>query len=764
MVALAAKDHSDVQKMRSGKRDKMSICCKDRRCIFRVNVRPVDKDSLIGAWKFTHVVLEHTCDGTARRIRSYSTRVVQEIQQEAIPFVPVGSRTDVAQFQKLAETKGLTIGATVARKIVENLTGLDRMSLFRQFEQLPAYAAAVNAGDPAGRFLVESTGAPGDNRFVRAYMALGYSKAIWPLLRHSCSIDGAGVRTIIEGTFLAAVTLSADDELVLLAIQYCASEDNTGCTAFTQRLAEDFPGIELIFQDAGGALIAGCEAIGVMWRRCVQHLGKNVTSKFAGTPDELIEEIHGLARATTETAYSDSIKKMRDKYPSCGRAIAYIESNEKSFVAYNFIDKGRRSFGQVTNNPVEQSWEFLKQARKLPIITAFQYIRSHFCEKLVVQRELAIKHDAKSKAFKGGQSRTNIVPVVMKKLEAAVKLMRGKEVTLSSITDKEVSGAVHLSSSVTAIVTVTKLGADTGLSFGVHCSYCRGWYDNGYFCNCAVALVDKASTSRSLGLNWSVFGTEFLHKLRTTKQWLKQCNGNFRLIPFSTFDLSVVDNPVLPWGKPPPKPGRKKKKKKEKEKQDGVREYSCAGCGKDGHGLTRCLEKDLDRVRMIWEQREKSIKPKLKEGRLIGAAPPALFVGDDGEGFSSGDELSSLSHSDDDGGFLSDVAESDDNAEGMDLEDDYVEGSGLVVGDIVPGVAVALAIRTALAVGFVWVIPDPVDGVDDGSLQCVRVPRDGGPFVEVPRNGGSLVQTPPDGGSLELAAVSFKVPLKHKRP
>ncbi len=266
----------------SGKTDKMSARCVDKHCTFRVNAKVVDSNAMDGKWRITFVELNHTCDGTAKRQRMYTLDAVLEIQAQVAPFVPNGNKTDVVQFKKLMRSLGHEVGDTVARKAVEVLLGRNRLSFFREFALLREYAAAVNAGDPAGRFIVESTGVDGNNRFVSAYMALGYSKSIWPSLRHVCSVDGAGVRTIIEGTLLAAVTLSANDELVMLAGQYCASEDSSGCCSFMQRLAEDFPGITL--SDAGTALIAGCGAIKVQWRRCVQHLGKNVSSKYSGTP------------------------------------------------------------------------------------------------------------------------------------------------------------------------------------------------------------------------------------------------------------------------------------------------------------------------------------------------------------------------------------------------------------------------------------------------------------------------------------------------
>jgi hypothetical protein len=649
VVAVATQAGAEVVKHNTGKSDKMSVRCKENRCTFRVNARAVDKKALDGSWSFTLVELDHTCDGTAKRRRSYHATAIQEIQADLAPFVPTGTKSDVPQLQKLMRKLGFDVGDTVARKAVEGLLGRDRLSFFRQFALLPDYAEAVNAGDPAGRFIVEMTSVEGDNRFISAYMALGYSKSIWAHLRHNCSVDGAGVRTIIEGTLLAAVTLSANDELILLAIQYCGSEDKDGCVVFSRRLEEDFPGITLIFQDAGASLISACEAVSIKWRRCVQHLGKNVTSKFSGTPNELIEQLYGLARATTSTIFKAGVEKMRADFPKNRGAIDYIVATEHTFVAYHFIHEKLRSFGQTTNNPVEQAWQFLRAVRKLPVISMFQTVRELFCSKLQKQLELATKHASMTGIYNGDGNRNKIVPVVIKKLENAVSRLKTKDVTISSINAHELNGSVQLSRSVSATVTLTKDGSkDTsGLSFGVRCSHCCAWFDNGYLCDCAVALVAAASANKRYGSFWSVYGTEFVHKHRTTRVWMLQSQGKFPLIAFTTTIPPTVDNCLLPWRFPPKKPGRKKKRSA-KEKAEGTREYLCAGCGKNGHGLASCENKDLDRVRCVWEERAKSIKPKAKRSRLpVSVVDDTLRDADEGQGFSSGDESSHAQPSDD---------------------------------------------------------------------------------------------------------------------
>ncbi len=148
--------------------------------------------------------------------------------------------------------------------------------------------------------------------------------------------------------------------------------------------------------------------------------------------DELIEQLYGLARATTQTIFDTCVEKMRFDFPKCLDAIAYIVANARSFVAFYFIADHHRSFGQTTNNPVEQSWEFLKAVRNMPVITMFQTIRAHFCAKLLKQLEFATKHASGVGIYKGAGSRNNIVPVIMKKLEAAVGRLKKKDVVIST--------------------------------------------------------------------------------------------------------------------------------------------------------------------------------------------------------------------------------------------------------------------------------------------------------------------------------------------
>ncbi len=245
------------------------------------------------------------------------------------------------------------------------------------------------------------------------------------------------------------------------------------------------------FSGCRSSLISGCDAIGVKWRRCVQHLWKNVQSKFAGTPTDLIDELKGLARLTTKEAFQLRVQQMRNTYPKCGLAMDYIVEARESFAAYIFIDKKHRSFGQVTNNPIEQTWQFLTRVRTLPIVSMFQDVRARFSKKLLEHREKARARAEADKAFKGGGNRNKLVPVVVEKLQAAVARLKEKTAKISNINERELTGNVRLSSSIEVKVTLNKKDV---------------------LCDCAIVLVMRASEHKKYGTCWSVFGTEFLHK------------------------------------------------------------------------------------------------------------------------------------------------------------------------------------------------------------------------------------------------------------
>ena len=265
---------------------------------------------------------------------------------------------------------------------------------------------------------------------------------------------------------------------------YCASENKEGVVYFMERILEDFPELELVFQDAGKALIAGCDAIGVAWRRCVFHIGKKAREEFGRIDKKFLDTLYGIAKLTSEALYDAAFAKMRINFPKCGRALDWIEERKESFANFVYMRRGFMSLYQATSNPAEQHYKFVRELRELPVISMMQAILQKYSSKYLNQLDEAQSVDKKlKKALHIQYSRLKLVPMAILVLEKSLELMKTKSVSFSSISHNGFSATVDLGGGDSSNVSVSKLGDD----FGVECSYCQVWEDSGLLCNCAVA-------------------------------------------------------------------------------------------------------------------------------------------------------------------------------------------------------------------------------------------------------------------------------------
>jgi len=627
VVGWQLKDNKEVRKRSSNKPTKMSIGCADAACSFRINCTQVGKGPTV---KFTLVTPGHDCDGTARRKRGYSTSTIVALAPTTVTqFHAQGNSHDTFALLKTVNgaSDGLHIGKTVARKLLVHVAGSQRLDAFTQFAHVPSFVDALKQFDPAGRYLLQTTAVPNDNRYVYLYCATGWSLNVWQYLRDTYTYDGAKVKTIIEGCLMAVVTLSANNNLVLLSLLYCDSENFPNSSFCMKQGLEDFPPAPgsktLVFQDAGIALIAGCGANKLEWRRCSHHAVKKLREKHGAIPADLEKLFYTYFRCTTTAAADSVVVKMRKDFTKHTKHIDWIVARRDKLVSTYFIDGGYKSYDQITNNPVEQLYKFILAERSKPIITMFTSIWHKCAEKLNEERILANAR-AEKRRSDGKVSQYDLVPVAIEVLSTRSKLITGKEVAISLQTATQLRGSVTLSKSagITARVELT-LGVVPAfgppLPSGVICSHCRVHLDSGLLCGCAIALILAANGSRRpFASAFSMYDSRLAHLERHTSTWVKQCEGEFAVCPYSVPVVPVETQPqtVKPWRKQPPKAGRPKKDNNDgRVKPETTNSYHCSGCGIDGHSYKRCPKLDLDRLRESWETGN-STKRTTKDGKV----------------------------------------------------------------------------------------------------------------------------------------------------
>jgi hypothetical protein len=532
------------------------------------------------------------------------------------------------------------VGKTVARRLVANLLPYVQSDFYDDFARLPKFVLEMTQADPDGRYFIKSTGMPGDNRFESVYLCPGSGPKVFKKSsKKIIVIDGASVKTIVGGCLLGAFTYDSNRHLQLLALQYCASENGPSCDSFVENLKIDYEGIELVMQDAGPSLISACETNGLVWRRCAQHIVKNLRTEFPGLPKAFDDEVYALARATTEAIQSAQLAKMRSEFSKFSAAVDWLVDRQSQFVSRYFLARGIHNFAMITNNASEQSWKFIDSARSrvIPLISMLVEIFRLFSEKQLKERLFALERQDQAAAYtlKREATRLNIVPWLVETLDDAVQRMRKKEVRFTKLDTNSLIAAVRLSKSrnITANVHLQKN------PFVATCSYCQRFRDTGFMCDCMIAAVYSASQKAAFTASWSSYSTHFLHTHWTLLEWVSQKGVLTNEILFQRVSVDLSDGGRLrPWNTPPPKPGRKKggkddKERREKKAKPNARaEYICGGCGEPGHNISRCPKVDLDYWRNTLNERANGVKNKRKKQRVDNEE-----IGD-GDNFMGGDD------------------------------------------------------------------------------------------------------------------------------
>ena len=613
VVDWQLKEHKlDVKVRHSNSPNKMILGCAANECSLRINAVKVGKGPM---WKFTKIKQEHNCNGTVHRQRGYNTDTIFALRKTSVlQFCAQKNSHDATALIKTVNSAadGFRIGQTVARNILSVLGGVQNLDYFTQFAHLPGFVTALTEFDKDGHYELKTTNEPNNNRFVSLYLASGWSKKMWLLLRKSWTYDGAKVKTVIEGCLMNVVALGANNNLVVLALFYCDTENAKNATYLMKLVLADYPppvdGKILVYQDAGPALITGCIKNGLDWRRCCHHAVCKCRTTLGLLPGDLEMLLYSWFRCTTPAEAERLEAQMRRLFPSQGKHIDWMVERKEKLVSTYFIDSGFISLEQITNNPSEQFFEFVDSVRDEPVISMFISISKKCAEKLSEERALAFAREAK-RHINGNVSQYDLVPEAVKELLVRSALVTGKAVIITFQSATKLSGTVTLSKTAVARVELT-----LDLAIGtVRCTYCRVHEDTGLLCACSIALIAASNAIRSaFSSSFSIYDVRLAHPQRHTATWVEQCALELPLCPYSVpqGQLEKTANTLLPWPKPPPKGGRPKKVVHRKEQNPLKRNsYYCSGCNLEGHSIRKCENVNLDHLRTVWETRH-SVKRK----------------------------------------------------------------------------------------------------------------------------------------------------------
>jgi hypothetical protein len=365
--------------------------------------------------------------GGVGRKCSEKSDVIEESSSTFKNFQPTVQKKhhDSNQLRKIVEKDGVQISASMARNRVREIARTSTFHNFEEMSMLPSYMKQRKSDDPEGTYIVSSeTDASGAHRFLTAYRATSVAKKQCPKLNSVFSIDGASCDTLLQGTILILVGRSANKNLVLLAEQYCASEDTEGVSLFLQRCVENFPRLldkdVAMVNDKGPAIAAACAEHGIKTRMCVYHIKKYTLTKdftYSNTAMDLgtlLDDLSSYASCITLEEAVRWEKEKKQENQKWHEPLQYIIGRREEFVDYFLLEKGINSHG-LQNSMAESVFKTIKPDRALSVISMFNATEKKFHEKFVKRKEQAL--EAEKDAF-GKGVRKMIVAKISDQVEA----------------------------------------------------------------------------------------------------------------------------------------------------------------------------------------------------------------------------------------------------------------------------------------------------------------------------------------------------------
>lgn len=171
-------------------------------------------------------------------------------------FVDVDAAYQAAELVERRTNKSVTkqLGRALARSGLPTL--LDH---FVGFQVVPELVAHLKNIDPNGVYEWTFDVDGGVKRFRSLTVICSWWIACGQHLRHVLSMDGSGLRSIIGGTLISSVALTANNNVVPLGLLITSTESGETVTPFLQHLRRVYPTQKFIISDSGRAFEAGAD-------------------------------------------------------------------------------------------------------------------------------------------------------------------------------------------------------------------------------------------------------------------------------------------------------------------------------------------------------------------------------------------------------------------------------------------------------------------------------------------------------------------------
>jgi hypothetical protein len=303
--------------------------------------------------------LIHTCtDEHVGRRRNYNANQLHMASQELLRSIPTNSKGDrrseaAQEYMEAAAKEGFSMGKMQAYKVVFRLSRQPIEAQIGEFYYMSSLFKAWKRADPDGSYTLEKAPCawklqqPPVEQFQRYYIAPSTSKHAWRHSRmHLFMSDASNTSTSwssFQMSLMMAVTLDGNNDVVVLALALCNSDNELNWIWFLQNLMRDFSKINTFLSSsehvANGHIPSLLELMNAAPSRCVESvivsLEKSLSVEM--TPDEK-EQIRKLARSTSAQAYDAQMRTITEHDPDVA---AYLEKRKQQFVSHWLLESSQ---------------------------------------------------------------------------------------------------------------------------------------------------------------------------------------------------------------------------------------------------------------------------------------------------------------------------------------------------------------------------------------------------------------------------------------
>jgi hypothetical protein len=541
-------------------------------CEFAINANLQKK----GGWKIGDCVLSHSCSKSVRS-QSYTSSTLSGASGLVQAFAPSG-HGDVKQLQAMMKkTEGLDLKYHQVYTLLEDIKGNPTKAPFDQIARLPSLLEALETGDPAGTY--ELMWEDADNSFQYCFICPSSGIELWNLSRRLLCCDGAHIRSLMKGTLLTATVKDANSHSVLLAMMYCASEDEKHWTIFLREVIKRFDGIELIMSDKDKGGEAAIMNLDKRLSVCLKHVEKNLKTKHA-VPIALKKYLWSLGRSATAEESESLTARARMELKDHLKAIDYILSRKSEFCTEDVLGEGHVRFDELTNNTSEVKNRSLKVARGLPVVDMIMRI-------LRRESQLWMEHYAKSLGCQ-----QSITPSAHRMAEKSLAKSLEWKCDVESIVGQSCVALVWIEDRYSYRVRLDPTAVSV-----CDCR-CGKATNRGYPCDHGILVLFHLSKQFPDYAIWSPVSVEWYCSVYHTATWQKQYENPYQVAEFKEAELGSTD--LKPWPTAPKGKGRPKEKRFQPKfvripKPDSIirKIPKCTLCKEMGHNRRSCRSRNL---------------------------------------------------------------------------------------------------------------------------------------------------------------------------